>query len=359
MKDKITAITFTTFIFFMMVLNILTPDQAISYSERRPLASLPKWSVESYLSGEYMTSLQKYMTDQFIYRDNFRGLKHYFSMNGLGLKDLNDIFYGQGHIFKIEHAKEDARHNFIKYIGDLQSLFSDENKLYISIIPDKSYYYDGHPYKPNYDSIFQALNNDLDRLEVIDILNGLSLDSYYKTDPHWRQEALLPLMDIFADKMNINYYEKSELDEFILEGFKGAYYGQGPLQNTEEELIYLQHEDFKDITIKNYEKVNQAGFLYDLEAFSSVDPYEFFLGGGSPLIEIENPNSDSQDQLIIFRDSFASSISPLFLKHYNKVTLIDTRYMPKDQIKTYVDISDQDVLFLYSSLVVYNSYSLK
>ena len=359
MKDKITVFTFTAFIFFMMVLNILTPNQVISYSERRPLASLPKWSVESYLSGEYMKSLQKYMTDQFIYRDSFRGLKHYFSMNGLGLKDLNDIFYGQGHIFKIEHAKEDSLDNFIQYLDRLQSLFSDTNNMYISIIPDKTYYYSQHPYKPNYESIFQALNNDLDRLEVIDILSSLSLSSYYKTDPHWRQEALFAVMDIFADKMTINHYEKSELVQFILGGFKGAYYGQGPLQNEEEELIYFQHEDFKDLIIKNYEKVNQEGLLYELEAFSSIDPYDLFLGGGSPLIEIENPNSDSQDQLIIFRDSFASSIGPLFLKHYNKVTLIDTRYMPMEQVETYVDISDQDVLFLYSSLLVYNSNSLK
>lgn len=339
--------------------EFFTPLQYLSYSERRPLEPLPDWSIESYVSGAYMSALQKYMTDQFILRDDFRALKHYLSFYGLGLKDLNEIFYGSGHIFKIERPVQASQEHFISYIKDLQGLFTKDNDMYMSIIPDKTFYYHDHPYKPNYQGLINALNDDLDHLEIIEIFEGLSLNSYYKTDPHWRQDGLYSVMAIFSDKMAMSLYEADDFEQVVLNGFKGAYYGQGPLYKKEDDFVYLNHKDFENLIIKNYENLNKEGLLYDLEGYESMDPYNLFLGGGSPLIEIENPNSASQDHLIIFRDSFASNIGPFFLSHYEKVTLIDTRYMSKDQITSYVEISDQDVLFLYSSLLVNNSYSLK
>ena len=63
--------------------------------------------------------------------------------------------------------------------------------------------------------------------------------------------------------------------------------------------------------------------------------------------------------MIIFRDSFGSSITPLLIPYYSKITVIDNRYMMSDYIKEYVEFDDQDVLFLYSTLIVNNSGSLK
>jgi hypothetical protein len=359
MKEKITTITFVSFIFFMMLINILSPSQSLSYSERRPLETLPKWSFDDYISGEYMASFQKYIRDQFVKRDDFRSLKHYFSVYGFGLKDLNGIYYGENHIFKIENPDMDSVENFLDYIKSLESLFTEGQKMYLSIIPDKSYYYDDHPYKPNYDVLYESFNKALNEIKIIDIFEGLSLKSYYQTDPHWRQENLFSVMNIISNEMDFSQYGEGSFEMIDLDGFKGAYYGQGPLYNQSESLIYLHHSDFKNLIITNFQNREKDSLLYDLEGFETIDPYNLFLDGPSPLITIENPDSQSNEELIIFRDSFASSIAPYFFNHYKKVILIDTRYMEKDQIQNYIDIKDQDVLFLYSSLLIYNSYSLK
>ena len=89
------------------------------------------------------------------------------------------------------------------------------------------------------------------------------------------------------------------------------------------------------------------------------DPYEMFLSGSLSLITIENPNATTDKELVIFRDSFGSSIAPLLVEGYAKVTLVDIRYVASDLVGRFVDFENQDVLFLYSTLVLNNSVTLK
>ena len=99
--------------------------------------------------------------------------------------------------------------------------------------------------------------------------------------------------------------------------------------------------------------------MYDLSKAISKDPYELFLCGNSALITIENPNALTSKELIVFRDSFGSSMVPLLATGYSKVTLIDIRYINSGMLGGFVKFKDQDVLFLYSTLVLNSSTSFK
>ena len=77
-----------------------------------------------------------------------------------------------------------------------------------------------------------------------------------------------------------------------------------------------------------------------------------------PLITIENPNYKSDRELIIFRDSFGSSIAPLLAGGYAKITLVDIRYLRADLLDRFIEFKNQDVLFLYSTSVLNHSETL-
>ena len=62
---------------------------------------------------------------------------------------------------------------------------------------------------------------------------------------------------------------------------------------------------------------------------------------------------------LIFRDSFGSSIVPLLVPFYKKITLVDLRYINMNLVNNYITFNNQDVLFLYSTLIVNNSFILK
>ena len=90
-----------------------------------------------------------------------------------------------------------------------------------------------------------------------------------------------------------------------------------------------------------------------------ADPYELYVGGPVSLVTIDNPNADSEKELIVFRDSFGSSLAPLLAEGYKKVTLVDIRYIQPGVLKSYIDFNGQDVLFTYSTMVLNNSETLK
>ena len=91
----------------------------------------------------------------------------------------------------------------------------------------------------------------------------------------------------------------------------------------------------------------------------SLDAYQVYLDGASSFIEIVNPKVKKQKELIIFRDSFGSSISPLLIKYYSKITIIDNRYISSNIFKEKIDTNKQDVLFIYSTLIINDSSTLK
>ena len=54
------------------------------------------------------------------------------------------------------------------------------------------------------------------------------------------------------------------------------------------------------------------------------------------MITIENPQAPGTDaegrELVVFRDSFGSSLLPLMISGYEKITIFDIRYLPGDRL---------------------------
>jgi len=110
------------------------------------------------------------------------------------------------------------------------------------------------------------------------------------------------------------------------------------------------------ITMWNAE-TNATTGVYTVDRFETMDGYNLYMYGAAPLLTLENPANPEGRELIIFRDSFSSSLVPLMAGGYSKITLVDLRYMASQLLPQFVDFHGQDVLFLYSS-TLYNSGSL-
>lgn len=143
-----------------------------------------------------------------------------------------------------------------------------------------------------------------------------------------------------------------------VEAFYGVYYGQAALPMNPEKLYILENNMLAGCEVYNYE-TDEITPIYDLEKVDGNDPYDVFLSGAVPLLTIENPNVETDRELIVFRDSFGSSMIPLLVQGYQTVTVVDTRYIAGSMLEKFIDFRGQDVLFLYSTMVLNNSYSLK
>jgi hypothetical protein len=125
-----------------------------------------------------------------------------------------------------------------------------------------------------------------------------------------------------------------------------------------DELVWMESELLKDCKVYNYE-TGKYGSVYDSTKLEGNDLYETFLSGPVSLLTIENPHAETDKELIIFRDSFGSSIAPLLVQGYKTVTLVDVRYISSAMLDRFIDFHGQDVLFLYSTLVLNNSNQMQ
>ena len=106
-----------------------------------------------------------------------------------------------------------------------------------------------------------------------------------------------------------------------------------------------------------FSKTGKVSFIevpmYAEEKLGGVDSYDVFLWGARSLIQIENPACDNGKELVIFRDSFGSSLAPLLASEYSKITILDLRYVKSDFVGFISTFSDNcDVLFMYNSALV-------
>ena len=246
-----------------------------------------------------------------------------------------------------------------KFIYD-NYLKNTNASAYISIIPDKAYFLaEQNGYlSMDYADFIEKMTESVEFAEYIDITGNLSIEDYYKTDTHWRQENLIDIAALLVNGMGGEY--NSEYDVNTLDHpFYGVYSGRVGRPVSPETIYYLTNESMKDIKVTDYQNGGKEISLYDMVKATGKDPYDMFLSGELSKVTIENPNAKTDKELVVFRDSYGRSLIPLLADDYAKITVVDIRYAHPMLLLGGVNFENADVLFLYSTLVLNNSSELK
>lgn len=360
-KNIVVIVLFMTFIFSISLANIIVPDKEVSTTERRKLDQFSSLTFENYTQ-----KFDEYALDQFVGRDFFRKIKAYVTYNVFNQKDNNKIYIVDGQVSKYTNTINEK--SVVTATNKFNKMYEKRLKnmnVYYSVIPNKNHFIaeeNGYP-SIDYTKYVTLLKENMNsNMQYIDIFNELNINDYYSTDIHWRQENLGKIASKLANSMNFkisNNYKENTLNNFY-----GNYYGQAALPIASEKLTYLTNDIIDSCTVKI---LNEQTFemedaeVYDLEAYKGIDPYDVFLSGAKPLISIENNKATTDKELVVFRDSFGSSLTPLLIEGYKKITLVDLRYFATalftDEL---VPLNDgQDVLIITYTDILDNSTILK
>lgn len=341
-----------------------SPKKETSVAERRPLKQMPQLSAQTLENGSFMTQFSDYTLDQFPLRDSFRTLKSLFSYGVLQQKDNNGIYIADGYAAQLEYPLNEASvSRAVKRFGDIYTRYlQDSNsRIFMTVIPDKGYYLaekSGYP-TMDYQALKSQIATGIPWATHIDITGTLDISDYYRTDTHWRQEKLIDTANVLCNAMALPGIAEGDYTPILAtQQFYGVYYGQAALPMQPDDLYLMGSPILSNCRVYNYETQKYQG-VYDPEKLGSTDPYEVYLSGAQALLRVENPSAKTDKELIVFRDSFGSSLVPLLVQNYRTVTLVDIRYISTTLLGKYLTFHGQDVLFAYSTLILNNSASLK
>lgn len=362
-QNILTAALSALFLGGFLLAALLTPDKTDSLAERRTLAQRPALRASAVADGTYMTAFEKYTLDQFPLRDSFRALKAFFSGDVLLQRDNNGVYSAEDHLAKLDYPvnTELVRHAAERFSAVYETYFTGgDANIYYTVVPDKNYFLaaqNGYP-AMDYALLTDTLRGEMPFAEYIGIFDTLSLDKYYRTDAHWRQEELGETASAIAAAMDASLPAEYETVDASV-AFRGVYAGQYALPVEPDALRYLTNDTIAALRVHDYETGKEIP-VYDPALAAGRDGYEMFLSGTKALLTIENPAAETNRELVLFRDSFGSSIAPLLAQGYARVTVVDIRYMAPALIGRFVDLSEaDDVLFLYSAGVINHSETIQ
>jgi hypothetical protein len=287
MKHKLTAIFFLAVLYAVFFLNITKAPDEFSVSERRRLAQFPELTAGTVLSGKFMEGFGDYAVDQMVLREPFRRLKAFADLGFLRKLDNNGIFVIGGNAFKTDYPLNEP--SVLRLCGIINAVYSryldGRDNVWFTLVPDKNAYLENSGRLIlDYSRMEALIRSSLhDEIAYISIFEALSLDSYYRTDPHWRQEKLFPVAGALAAEMGFLLNHKPFSEERF-ERFYGAYYGQSALAIEPDEMIWLVSETTQNTGVSNTERPGQRFPVYDLSQLSTADPYSIFMCGPSAIV---------------------------------------------------------------------------
>ena len=356
-KNIIVSILFSGILVIVLIVNIFSKDKDISVSERRRLASFPEFSVNNLFNGTFFSNFDKYVVDQFMMRDTIRENKVKLD---LAIKNnYHDVYVYNDYLIKQEYPLNvSSLKNLTDRIKIISNKYLNDSKIYYSVVPDKNYFVNNGNLRMDYDLLISKMNSELSSFNYIDIMNSLTLEDYYYSDSHFKQENIVKVANVILDKMGNSYYKDIKYNIQNVGAFKGVYSYQVPVKVKEDSINILTNEYIDNAIV--YDNLNKIDInVYDKSKINSWDLYDIYLGGAKGLLTIYNNLASSDDELIVFRDSYGSSLVPLLISSYKKIIVIDTRYISSNILDNYVEFKGQDVLFLYSVSTINNSFTIK
>lgn len=358
--DDIKLVLFCIALFVLFTLPILHKDIQFSEAENRYLEQSPRIELSSILDGEFMKKYEKFVTDQFPGRNFFTGLKTTVERIR-GREDDNGVFFGKdnyligkygGNIFEGSTAR--------KNLVTIKEFIQNHENTVLGMVPTSSeILYEKLPrFAPTYNQtafISKIVTENENLLDLGNILKQHREEYiYYKTDHHWTtlgayysyRELIKKLGKLPYDIEHFN--SKKVTDEFF-----GTYDSKVSL----EKSIFKRVAD--SIEIYTSDRINGAKMkidgkdeiydsIYDTGALAKKDKYTIFFGGNHSITDIFLSEAP-ENTLVIIKDSFAHSIAPFFLEHYDRVIMIDLRYYNKSLGKYLKEVKNYDLLVLYST----------
>lgn len=273
--------------------------------------------------------------------------------------DENDLLYTDGYYLDyIGELRPQSVENFANKVESLVAQYMQNSTgIYYAIAPSKNYFVNDRVQTPfDYDQMLSILSENITSAQYINLFDTLTLEDYYKTDPHWRQERLQKTVDRLGESLGFTT-DLSTYQANTVEGFIGQH-GHDKENFPSEDLVYLTNDAINNAVVDNMQEPDFKQ-VYNLDKLSSSSPYDVFLSGPTPLETITNNSAETDKELIIFRDSSTSSLAPLLIENYKTITLVDIRYMMSAMLGDYVNFDGKDVLFLYGEQVINFSEMLR
>jgi len=368
-NHKVLALLLLLFIGVIAALNLLTPDRTFSESENRMLVQLPHFSLNRLVSGTFTTDFEKFVSDQFVFRDVWIGAKT-DTDRIMGKKESNGIYIGKdGYLIQnfippteedveervdVIHAFDQATpglHKYMMLVPTAASIHKDKLPKYAMVGDEEAYLR----------KVRSLLHPDIRFVDVFPALFSEREEPiFYKTDHHWTTYGAYVSYLELCKQMGLTPQKEEEFNIRQVTGeFYGSLYSKSGFRHIQPDSIELYlPKNQEEYTVTSVDEGLTTNSLYAMEQLQGKDKYAMFFNGNHALVQIKTANP-KEKKLLVVKDSYANSFIPFLLKHFSEIDIVDLRYYEED-LASFVNEHDiHDMLLLYNANTFFEDPSIR
>lgn len=358
-QSWVMAVLFCLLIFGLAAATALKAQKEFSETENRVLAQRPLVKAETIWSGEFEADYEEYLTDQFVWRDQWVSLKT--TAERLLLKrESKDIYFAEDGYLIEKHTgsyeTQTAERNLATLAAFVQQYGErfGEGHLSVLIVPNAvDILTDCLPLfaapgggRDYLEQMERALPQEvwLDTAEILEEHAGEDL--YYRTDHHWKTLAAFYVYQAWAKKQGYHVPELSDYEIVtVTDCFEGTIQSKLGIRTKGDTIeLFLPIEEPSYVVKRDGQTENS---LYDYTALDTKDKYAIFFGGNAPLFKVTT-GTENGHRLLVIKDSYANCFLPFLLGEFEEIDVVDLRYTSRklgEQIEAGVYT---DLLVLYN-----------
>lgn len=392
--EVLTVSLITAFILCFSVWCLVAPKQTFSENENRALASWPVYSFTALKDGSYMNGVQTYLSDHFPLRDPFMTLKTKYEML-TGREEINDIYLANDGYYIEAYKTPKQQKKIITQFHKLQDAITTDAKqnVRVMLVPTAISTYNAklpgsapdrgvlrqvdtmteiYAALPNMQKVdawsalqaaaaqegtarIQAAGN-ADGAQPVAGTEAAGSDTtaatglYYHTDHHWTTHGAYVGYQAYCGAAGLSPIPEADFQKTcVTTDFHGTIFSKLHDSTVPGDAITLYENPANQLTVSYPDTGEVTDTLYNRDYLAQKDKYSMFLNNLHPLVEITNETADSDRQLVLIKDSYANSMVPFLVNHYQKIYVFDTRYYrfgPSSFINEHPEVTD--VLLLYN-----------
>ena len=358
LKNYIMIVCFLLFIFGFAVASFISEDREFSENENRYLQQAPEFSWKKLEKGEFTSDIESYMSDQIFMKDQLVSLKTVTDRTLLK-NYQNGVYFGKdGYYLQDYQENRPLIEKNISCLNDFADSLDKSVDVSFLLVPNAvSVMSDKLPAVTQTDDqlesekyISSILSDRINLCFPYDQLKDAakSTQVFYKTDHHWTAEGAKVGFDALMTAMNEDIPQVSYNIETVKD-FHGTLYSKAPTDFSAADEMHFYTNPDNSVKVNYVEENKQTDTLFDDSFKTKKDKYSTFMGGNFALTEIET-NGESDEHVLIIKDSYANTVMPYFADKYKHITMIDMRYyhiMDKTVSEYVKDNGITKVIFLY------------
>ncbi len=381
--EKLMIGLFAAVLLSIPIATIALPDQERSENENRTLAKFPtlineakldkaetfadyvdaiKWD---YLTvrkeNSFMDDIEVYYSDHLVGREIWVQTKN--SIESLiGKEEINGVYTHDDQMIQVFKSYDEK--TVADSLNAMNIFAANHAELPCAIMLSPTAQEMRFNEMPKYNgylsqkTFIENCYGEMEGITTIDALSYLSghKDDYifYRTDHHWTSLGAYYAYCAAGKALGYTPYSLSDFNiETASSDFHGTLYSKTLDSSVTPDSIDYYHlkNNAPELTMTVFDGTKDTVYdsLYVRDYLDVKDKYSSFTGSNQPIITIDT-NIENGKKLLLIKDSYAHSLVPFLANHYEKITMVDMRYIRGD-LNHFLDLDEYtQALFMYNAV---------